>query len=488
MNRLLGGTLMTTPLNRLRTRLRVGPIGLLAALVAAPIGLVVAPAAAAPVAPAPVAARAGSPVDSLFPEVGHAEYDVLRYRIALTYLVSNGGITAKTTITAKAGKRLTAFELDLEGLEVDEVRVDGRAAGYERDGTTLTVTPATAVRGTFTTTVSYHGVPITHIDPDGAGDGWIPTEDGATTLNEPVGAMTWFPNNNTPRDKATFDIAVTVPSTLEVASNGVLKNRKKTGTQTTWNWQQRQPMAPYLSMISIGDYDVYRTSMRLRSGKKIPIWNFIEPALGSLAEERALVPKIIRFHEQRYGRYPFDSAGIVVKKLDVGYALETQTRPVFDGTADPGTIAHEFAHQWFGDSVTPKDWGDIWLNEGFATYAEWVWSATQGGDSPRQIFDDTYAENAADSELWSPAPADLREGANLFSEPVYTRGAMTLEALRRKVGNRDLNEILRRWATTKRYGNGTTRQFIRLAENVSGRELDPFFRTWLYTPAKPAGY
>lgn len=481
---------MTTLLNRSRIRRRALPIGLLAALVAAPLGLVTAPAAAAPVAVAPALApaRAGSPVDSLFPEVGHSEYDVLHYRVALTYLVTNGSIRARTTIKAKTDRRLTAFALDLEGLQVDEVRVNGRAARYERDGTTLTVSPTKAVRGTFTTTVSYHGRPTTHIDPDGAADGWIPTRDGATTLNEPVGAMTWFPNNNTPRDKATFDIAVTVPAALEVASNGVLKSRTTTGTRTTWNWQQRRPMATYLSMISIGDYDVYRSSMRLRSGKKLPIWSFIQPSLGSLAEERALVPKIIRFYEQRYGRYPFDSAGIVVKDLGVGYALETQDRPVFDGKPDPGTVAHEFAHQWFGDSVTPKDWGDIWLNEGFATYAEWVWSATQGGDSPRQIFDETYAENAADSDLWSPAPADLGDGANLFSEPVYTRGAMTLEALRRKIGNRDLNTILRRWATTKRYGNGTTRQFIRLAEDVSGRELDPFFRTWLYTPTKPAGY
>ena len=131
-------------------------------------------------------------------------------------------------------------------------------------------------------------------------------------------------------------------------------------------------MATYLAMISIGEYDVYRSTMTTTTGRKLPLWSFIEPALGSQAAARALVPRAIRFSERRYGPYPFDSAGIVIKNIGVGYALETQTRPVFDGPTDNSTIIHEFAHQWFGDSVTPRDWGDIWLNEGFATYAEWL--------------------------------------------------------------------------------------------------------------------
>ncbi|HEY5822586.1 MAG TPA: M1 family metallopeptidase [Propionibacteriaceae bacterium] len=465
----------------LRRGARLITAGLLLAL---PLGLLTTPSQAAPTP----AIKATATVDTLFPEVGNAGYDVRHYDIALTYRATNGAIVAKTVITAKAAKRLTSFTLDLEGLTVDRVRVDGKAATFTRSKNKLVVTPASPVKGTFTTTVDYHGVPTTHIDPDGAPDGWIPTTDGATTLNEPVGAMTWFPNNNTPRDKATFDFAITVPSALEVASNGVLRSQQERGMQTTWSWREKQPMATYLAMISIGDYDVYYSTMKLRSGKTLPIWSFIDPSLGSLSDQRKLIPEVIRFQEARYGPYPFDSAGIVVKPIEVGYALETQERPFFDQTPDTSTIVHEFAHQWYGNSVTPKDWGDIWLNEGFATYAESVWDQAHGGPSTAATFQQIYDANDAASSLWTPAPADLRDPEFLFADPVYVRGSLTLEALRMRVGTKDLNTILKRWAQEKKGKTVSTAQFIALSERVSGKNLDPFFRTWLYRASKPKGY
>jgi aminopeptidase N len=453
-----------------------GALGL--GLLAAPMGTAIAKPTT------PTQATTSSQQDSLFPEVGSSRYDVKHYAISLSYQ-SSGDIKAKTTLTAKARKSLTSFSLDLEGLTVDKVRVNGHKADFSRRDNKLIIKPSEVVVGRFSATIWYHGKPVTHTDPDGAQDGWIPTDNGAgaTVLSEPVGAMTWFPNNNTPRDKATFDMKITVPSKLEVAGSGDLKSVRKHAGKETWRWVQPYQQATYLAMISIGDYDVYHSTMRTTTGRKLPIWSFIEPKLGTVAAQRALIPKIIRYEERRFGRYPFNSAGIVVKETGAGYALETQNRPVFDGIPDDTTNVHEWAHQWYGNSVSLSDWGDIWLNEGFAQYAEWLWAASHGGSSTAEAFQQAYDDPTTE---WSPAPAALTDPADLFGQQSYLRGSMTLEALRQKVGSHDFFVILRRWAQQNAYGNVTTAQFIRLSERVSGQDLDAFFQAWLYTPKKPA--
>jgi aminopeptidase N len=314
-------------------------------------------------------------------------------------------------------------------------------------------------------------------------------------LSEPVGAMTWFPNNNTPRDKATFDMKITVPAKLEVAGSGDLASVRKHDGQETWLWVQPKQQATYLAMISIDNFDVYRSTMTTTTGRKLPIWSFIEPELGTQAAARALIPKAIRYMERRFGAYPFNSAGIVVKDSDVGYALETQNRPVFDidegKTVNESTNIHEWAHQWYGNSVTLSNWVDIWLNEGFATYAEWLWGASHGGPSTAETFQTEYQANPPNppppaDDLWSPAPAKFDDPAELFGSQGYLRGAMTLEALRQEVGSRDFFVILRRWAQDNEYGNVSTPEFIALSERVSGEDLDDFFKAWLYTEGRPA--
>jgi aminopeptidase N len=463
---------------RLSAVLAIGALSL--GLLATPSGIAIAK----PATPTKASIASRQAPDSLFPEVGSSRYDVKHYAISLSFK-SSGNIKAKTTFTAKAKKPLKSFSLDLEGLIVDKVRVNGRTADFSRRDNKLIITPSKTVAGRFWTSIAYHGKPVTHIDPDGADDGWIPTDNGtgATVLSEPVGAMTWFPNNNTPRDKATFDMKITVPSKLEVAGSGDLKSVRKHAGKETWRWVQPYQQATYLAMISISDYDVYHSTMRTTSGRKLPIWSFIEPKLGTVAAERALIPKIIRYEERRFGPYPFNSAGIVVKETGAGYALETQNRPVFDGIPDDTTNVHEWAHQWYGNSVSLSDWGDIWLNEGFAQYAEWLWDASHGGPSTAEAFQQAYDDPET---VWSPAPAALTDPADLFGQQSYLRGGMTLEALRQKVGTHDFFVILRSWAKQHKYGNVTTAQFIRLSERVSGQDLDAFFDAWLYVPKKPA--
>ena len=316
----------SAPRRRVPAALAIGALGL--GLLATPSGIAIAK----PATPTQAAAASRQAPDSLFPEQGSSKYDVKHYAISLGF-ESSGDIKAKTTLTAKARKPLRSFSLDLEGLIVDKVRVNGRTADFSRRDNKLIIKPSKVLKGRFSASIRYHGKPVTHIDPDGAQDGWIPTDDGAgaTVLSEPVGAMTWFPNNNTPRDKATFDMKITVPSKLEVAGSGDLKSVRKHAGKETWRWVQPHQQATYLAMISISDYDVYHSTMRTTTGRKLPIWSFIEPKLGTVADERALIPKIIRYEERRFGPYPFNSAGIVVKETGVGYALETQNRPVFDG-------------------------------------------------------------------------------------------------------------------------------------------------------------
>ena len=423
--------------------------------------------------------------DSLFPRIGTSAYDVKHYKIELTY-ADDGSIRASTTITARTKDPLKSFALDFVGLEVDDVTVDGDAAETDTAKEKLTVTPDSTVEGDFEVVVDYHGTPKTYEDPDGSSEGWIPTDDGVTVMSQPIGAMSWFPNNNTPTDKATFDIELTVPDDLEAASNGVLAEKRPGEDGTTWVWDQPEPMVPYLAMISIGQYEVFESSMTLEDGRKLPIWSFIDPSFGPLEKKRGLLEESIRLGERLYGPYPGASAGIVVEKVGVDYALETQDRAVYDGDPDDLTIMHETAHQWVGNSVGLEDWGDIWINEGFATHAEWSWMAEHDGASLEDSFTETYEAYDEDDEFWELPPADLGEAVNLFSDPTYYRGAMTLEELRQRIGDDDFAELRVAWPTRNEGRTATTKDFIALAEKISGDDLGAFFETWLYKPGRPA--
>jgi aminopeptidase N len=161
---------------------------------------------------------------------------------------------------------------------------------------------------------------------------------------------------------------------------------------------------------------------------------------------------------------------------------------VFDFVPDTATLVHELAHQWFGDSVTPADWSDIWLNEGFATYAELLWRARTHPAYPHRVFTRLYRTHSRSDPFWQIPVTRPGDPARLFGEAVYTRGAMALEALRIRIGSSDFLRLLKRWATLHRHGTATTRDFRALAERVSGRRLGHLFHVWLDVGAKPRGY
>jgi hypothetical protein len=214
------------------------------------------------------------------------------------------------------------------------------------------------------------------------------------------------------------------------------------------------------------------------------------PGIGpDIVASFALQPGILAFESATFGRYPFNAAGGVVDAVPVGFALENQTRPTyspffFGGGPNDFVLVHELAHQWFGDSLAVRRWQHIWLNEGFATYAEWLWSEHQGFDTAQQIFE-SFTMIPKDDEFWQ-LPIGDPGPVQLFDFPVYGRGAMTLQALRNEVGDTTFFRILQEWARRHANGTVTTSQFINLAERLSGKDLDDLFDTWL-SAGKPAG-
>ncbi|OIJ66528.1 M1 family metallopeptidase [Streptomyces mangrovisoli] len=422
--------------------------------------------------------------DPYFPLAGNGGYHVLHYGLTLRYEPSAKHLDGTAVITARATERLTRFDLDFKGLKITRLTVDRATAAYRRDGQELIVTPHHALdKGQeFKVTVAYNGTPKQVTDPDGSADGWIRTDDGAFVAGEPQGAMTWFPANNHPLDKSSYDFTITVPSNRAAVSNGVYLGKHTAHGQTTYRWRQSEPMAAYLATATIGKFDIERYTTR----DGIQVYNAVDPREATKAAPvLKKLPSVLAWESKLFGPYPFRAAGSIVDHADVGYALETQGRPLYDSAPDLATLVHENAHQWFGDSVSLTTWKDIWLNEGFATYAEWLYSEQHGGATAQKTFDKLYARPASD-DLWAYPPADPGSGENIFGTPVYARGAMALHELRTAVGDQAFFRILRTWATQHRGGHGTTEEFVRLSERVSGKDLDSLFQTWLYTKGKPS--
>jgi hypothetical protein len=548
--------------------------------------------------------------------------------------------------------------------------------------------------------VRYDGIPAAIGDPQLGQSGFLHTDDGALVVGEPDVAATWFPVNDHPTDKASYTFKITAPSELQVVANGKLEKQRKRHGWTTWTWDAKEPMASYLAMMAIGEFDVTayredgikfwdaidpdlfarpvtgdgfamsqaadRTYKRLGRTITVPdggaqmsfwinrdteeAWDFAfveahtvglddwttlqdlngnnsqdtgfscpfgnwqqfhpflahyqtvidtpdgpactptgssgvwwaatgtsvgyeqwlvdlsafagsdvevsisyasdevvqwpgvfvddvvvstgegstsfendgdaldgwsplgapegsqanandwiagtpedgtgsrgDIAAGSLSRE----PEILDFLADNFGPYPFSTSGGVVDDLvGLGFALENQTRPVYakDFFTDPlsgdNVVVHELAHQWFGDDVAVEAWQHIWLNEGFATYAEWLWSEHEGLGTAQDNFDFWYGVFDETSPFWAVPIGDPGPDS-IFDFAVYKRGGMTLHQLRLLVGDDDFFTILRQWASSQAGGNGTTDEFIALAEQVSGQQLDEFFQTWLFTPERP---
>ncbi|HEY7484406.1 MAG TPA: M1 family metallopeptidase [Streptosporangiaceae bacterium] len=442
-------------------------------------------------APAPASASPGigdvgapSAGDTYTPGDGNGGYDVKHYGLKLTLNPSDSvrALDGVAEITATATQPLARFNLDLTGLAVSSVKVDGAAAQHQERGSELAVTPGKPIANgaKFVVTVAYNGTPKEINDPILGRYGWIRTSDGVFIACQPSGAHTWFPGNDHPSDKATFDFDITVPKGSTVVANGEQTSSADAGTHTTW--QVKEPMATYLATVDVGKFEVKKGT----TPGGVPILVAVDPAVETATVEDvyAKTAEITDAWVKLFGPFPFSSTGAIVDNADVGFALETQTRPVFGSFGAEQTIlAHELAHEWYGDSLSVTKWQDIWLNEGFATFAEWTWGERSGGPTVQQQYDSRY-QQASNRELWDVPPGNPGR-QQMFGRSVYDRGGMTLVALRQKVGDDKFWQIMRDWAKEHQYGNVTTPEFIALSERVSGTQLDSFFKAWLFDKGRP---
>jgi len=449
--------------------------------------LAIAAIALGSVALAPAAERRGPAGigDRLFPRAGNAGYDVSSYDVAMRVRPMQGRVVSSTTITARATQRLRRFNLDYDGPRVTQVRVNGESASRRRARRELIVRPEAPIADgeTFTVRVRYRGKPR-----DYELTGWNRTRDGAWVAGQPVGTPTWVPCNDHPSDKASWRFRVRVPKGFDAVSNGELLDRRSGGGSTTFLWAEDDPMATYLATVTIGNFDVFRSRVA-----GVPAYSVFNDAAAPGARRMLRQESTaMRLFERRFGPYPFDEAGVIVDNAPrpISYALETQTRAIFPHLASGGLVAHELAHQWFGNSVTPDRWTDIWLNEGFATWSRWLWGAkVNDGPALERRFREAYSEPRR-SRAWSRVLTGRPKGpGQLFdSFGIYQRGAMTVEALRREIGNQAFYATLQRWLATYRHGNARTADFIAIAEDESGQDLEQLFDEWLYTREKPRGY
>ncbi len=437
--------------------------------------------------PSPGAPGAGDPY---YPAYGNGGYDVSHYDLNLKYQPKTDELKGTATLLAKSTQELSRFNLDF-ALDVSSVHVNGRKAQISTSGAhELEVTPARplAKGEDFSIVVRYSGIP-SEVEVNGF-TSWHRTPDGGAAANQPESAWWWYPSNDHPKDKATFDVSISVPEGYNSLSNGDLVSERPDGKWTRSNWRSDKPQATYLATVAVGKFDV--TKSTTESG--IPVINAYSKGLGDEAgSARASVERtgeVTDWLESVFGPYPFSSVGGYVPDTGVGFAIETQTRAFYGNErfkkgTDVSVVVHELAHQWYGDSVSVRQWEDIWLNEGFATYASWLWSEKEGDGTAQELAETAYSSYPADDEFWTVKPGDPGP-ENQFHDAVYDRGAMTLQALRNKIGDKKFFAVLKGWPAEKGHGNARVKDFVSYAEKVSGKPLAGLFDTWLYEPVRPA--
>lgn len=431
--------------------------------------------------------------DELFPDLGNPGIDVTDYLLELAYDPELDTVAGSVTLSVVMLEDRDEFTLDAVGLDIEEVVVDGEPAEYSVEPVELRIRPAELLEASATATIEvrYSAAPDAEASIGGVPNGWYHTPQGSYVLNEPDGMRTWAPVNDHPSDKATFTFAVTVPAGSTVVANGDLVSSVPRGLTTTWTWRQDEPMTTYLVLLLTGPYELIGgkgpgglalLSAVLRSDRDV-----MQPFIDTIDEQ-------VVFFERWFGPYPLDGYGLAITDSFGGLAMETQGRSLFSRddflVGEPGylqelLLAHELAHQWFGNAVSPARWQDIWLNESFATYAQWMWLDEAGYTT---VDDEAASALQLRAAPGSGSPTGRPEVSELFSFNSYDGGAVVLHALRAAVGDDAFFATLRRWVADNNGTSCTTDDFIALAEEVSGQDLGEFFDEWLFEAELPPSY
>ncbi|HEY4224189.1 MAG TPA: M1 family metallopeptidase [Pseudolysinimonas sp.] len=429
------------------------------------------------------AATAG---DAYVPGHGNGGYRVSSYELDLKYRLTTNRLAGTATIHARATQLLERFSLDLVRLRVSKVRIEGhRGARFEQTPHKVIITPAAGIPegAEFTVVIDYAGSPAPSSSRWGT-VGWEELADGVIVAAQPSGAPTWFPCNDALADKASYDIRISTDQNYTVVCNGRLVDHHVLAGQGHWRYEQAQPTATYLATVQIARYT--RESLAL------------DDVPGVLAYPRAIearvfadfgaMDRMMALFQDRFGPYPFDDYTVVITPDELEIPLEAQGLAIFGANhadGDGGSerlIAHELAHQWFGNSVGLAHWKDIWLNEGFACYAEWIWSENSGGLSSHALarqYRRGVAAQPHDILLGDPGPALM------FDDRIYKRGALTLHALRNTIGDPAFFRLLKQWTSTHQGGTATTEDFRAMAAEYYSGSLDRLFDSWLFSTALP---
>jgi aminopeptidase N len=425
--------------------------------------------------------------DPYYPDDGNRGYDVHHYRVDLDYVPDRQAISATTTVVSRSDSRLNAFDLDLLGMTVTAVTIDGRPADFERvPPHELVITPdrAIAAGSRFVTRVSYHG-PLGADLGDQVDSGWFDadTPGGGFIAGEPHSCTIWYPCNDHPTDKATFELRATVPRPFSVVSNGVelptTSTTRPDGTRVrTFHWRLDAPTATYLTTIYIDKLRIDRSTL----ADGTPVISAYGPHPGSAPTREANLPEILAMLSDYWGPYPAPQAGGIFVNGDIDFSLETYTRPIYTEGVDVSTIVHENAHQWWGDNVSVKRWRDICLNECLATYSQWLWAEHNGAD-----LDEYYRTGVSGDPKFFDFPLyDMGPGHEFDFDGVYTKGSFFIHALRRKLGDDAFFSAMREIQTEHAGGNLSMNGLRAILEHKTGVDLGSFWDEWVLSTGVPS--
>lgn len=425
--------------------------------------------------------------DSVYPEVGDPLVDALHYDLALAWDPDAARLEADEALTFRATGDAGAFRLDLsDALEVSRVEVDGDEVSFAHESKDLVVEQPVSAGTTYVVEVAYAGSPEPWPAPTERADfaggvGWTTTGEGETyTFQEPYGAFTWYAVNDQPADKALYDFTLTVPEPWSGVANGELTSTTAEDGLRTTTWHLAEPAASYLITAAFADFTV--TELESPSGVPITIW-------GPTDDPRAIgqteyAPEAMAWLEEILGPYPFDTFGIVV--VDGESGMETQTMVTLGDTAystSRAVVVHELAHHWYGDTVTPEDWSDVWMNEGMTMYLQGMWEAEDEGIDVGVLMD-RWAKFEDDEREYAGPPGDYHP-QRFGSGNIYYGPALMWHELREQIGDEAFFDVVREWPRSQENGTADREEYLTWVEERTGEELTAFFDAWLLSPTTP---
>ena len=427
-------------------------------------------------------------IDPYLPTAGNFGYRVSRYELELEYKVAINRLAGTATVTTVTLAELQTFSLDLSSaLSVAKVTVNGKRPKHfrtDRDKLHITLADRLPAGAAMTVAVRYSGTPRPKRTPWGE-VGFEELTEGALVAGQPNGASSWFPCDDHPSAKASFRIQIATESAYLTLANGKLLSRRARAGMTTWTYEQSEPTSTYLITLQIGPY-----TRRRMAKNGVEIFSVLPDRLRrEFDHDFGRQPQMMKLFVKLFGPYPLaDGYTVVVTDDDLEIPLEAQGISIFGANHCDGRrgserlVAHELAHQWFGNSVTAQRWRHIWLHEGFACYAEWLWSdhcGERSADDWARHYHRRLVDSPQDLVLADPGPQDM------FDDRVYKRGALALHTLRRRIGDDSFFALLREWTSRYRHASVVTDDFIALAAQYTEDSLRPLWAAWLYSAEVP---